>query len=100
MSLPKPKPAISIQLKKPVVTAPPKVTVPSSKVAELFNASDSSDEEEMPAEAKMKMRNIGRDTITSSGPYSFGKTKKGFCDSNKLFEKNLQQAMDKVCEDP
>jgi hypothetical protein len=31
----------------------------------------------MPPEAKMKMRNIGRETITSSGPNSFGKTKQG-----------------------
>lgn len=71
----------------------------SSKVAALFNANDSSDEEEMPPEAKMKMRNIGRETITSAGPNSFGKTKQGFCDEKKLFEKRLQDAMDKVCDD-
>ncbi len=51
------------------------------------------------SEAKMKMRNIGRETITSAGPNSFGKTKQGFCDEKKLFEKRLQDAMDKVCDD-
>jgi hypothetical protein len=71
----------------------------SSKVAALFNANDSSDEEEMPPEAKMKMRNIGRETITSCGPNSFGKTKQGFCDEKKLFEKKLKDAMEKVCGD-
>jgi hypothetical protein len=51
------------------------------------------------SEAKMKMRNIGRETITSAGPNSFGKTKQGFCDDKKLFEKRLQDAMDRVCDD-
>ena len=32
-----------------------------------------------------------RDTPTSSGPNSFGKTKKGFCDAKKIFEKNLRE---------
>eukprot|EP00096_Caligus_rogercresseyi_P012173 TRINITY_DN5024_c0_g1_i1.p2 TRINITY_DN5024_c0_g1~~TRINITY_DN5024_c0_g1_i1.p2 ORF type:complete len:121 (-),score=60.07 TRINITY_DN5024_c0_g1_i1:686-1048(-) len=66
-------------------------------VASVFGEdSSSSDEEEMPAEARMRMRNIGRDTATSSGPNSFGKTKQGFIDSKKLFEKHLQEDMDKV----
>ena len=68
-------------------------------IAAVFNNDDSSDEEEMPLEAKMRMRNVGRETITSSGPNSFGKTKKGFTDSNKLFERKLQDAMDEVCDD-
>ncbi|CAB4061476.1 unnamed protein product [Lepeophtheirus salmonis] len=59
-------------------------------------ASSSSDEEEMPAEARMRMRNVGRETVTSSGPNSFGKTKQGFIDFKKLFEKQLQEDMDKV----
>ena len=53
----------------------------------------------MPLEAKMRMRNVGRETITSSGPNSFGKTKKGFTDTNKLFERKLQDAMDEVSND-
>ena len=75
-----------------------KIVFDNISVAQLFNP-DSSDEEEMPAEAKMKMRNIGRETITSAGPNSFGKTKQGFCDDKKLFEKKLQDAMDNVCGD-
>jgi hypothetical protein len=47
----------------------------------------------------MKMRNVGRETITSSGPNSFGKTRQGFTDSNKLFERQLQAAMDHVSND-
>ena len=47
----------------------------------------------------MKMRNVGRETITSSGPNSFGKTKQGFIDSAKLFERKLQEAMDDVSND-
>lgn len=56
-------------------------------VAKAFCDDDSDEEEEMPAECKMRMKNIGRNTPTSSGPNSFGKTKHGFCDQKKLFEK-------------
>ena len=47
----------------------------------------------------MKMRNVGRETVTSSGPNSFGKTRQGFTDTNKLFERQLQEAMDAVSND-
>jgi len=47
----------------------------------------------------MKMRNVGRETITSSGPNSFGKTKQGFVDSAKLFERQMQMAMEEVSND-
>ena len=50
-------------------------------------------------EAKMRMRNVGRETITSSGPNSCGKTRQGFVDSKKLFERNLKEAMDRVSND-
>ena len=70
------------------------------KKASVFNEESSSDEEEdMPMEAKMRMRNVGRDTITSSGPNSFGKTQQGFIDSKKLFERQLKKAMDDVSGD-
>lgn len=63
------------------------------KVAKAFNHDSDDDEvEEMPAECRMRMRNIGRDTPTSSGPNSFGKTKMGFIDSKKIFEKSLREA--------
>ncbi|XP_026321281.1 PEST proteolytic signal-containing nuclear protein-like [Hyposmocoma kahamanoa] len=73
-----------------------KAVVPKPSVASVFNTDDDDDEEpeEMPAEAKMRMRNIGRETPTSAGPNSFGKTKQGFCDAKKVFEKNLKHALE------
>lgn len=70
-----------------------KITVASA----FCNDSDDDDDavEEMPAECRMRMRNIGRDTPTSSGPNSFGKTKQGFCDSQKIIEKNLKDTLKK-----
>lgn len=68
----------------------------SASVASAFN--QESDEEEMPPEAKMRMRNIGRDTPTSAGPNSFGKTRQGFCDSKKVFERQLKEKMEEVGE--
>lgn len=63
--------------------------------AAFSNDSDDDEPEEMPAECRMRMRNIGRDTPTSSGPNSFGKTKQGFCDAKKIFEKTLR---DEYCD--
>jgi len=60
------------------------------KVAAAF-AEDSDDEEEMPAEARMRMRNIGRETPTSAGPNSFGKGRMGFQNHKKLYEKLLDE---------
>lgn len=37
-----------------------------------------------------------RETPTSAGPNSFGKTKQGFCDAKKVFEKNLKHALETV----
>ena len=79
---------------------PPQPGKKKASVAAVFNQdSDSDDEEEMPMEAKMRMRNVGRETITSSGPNSFGKTKRGFTDSNKLFERKLNEAMEKAADE-
>jgi len=64
-----------------------------AKVASVFGADDSDSEEEMPQEAKMRMRNVGRETITSSGPNSFGKTRQGFTDTKKLYEKNMHKPL-------
>ncbi|KAL3317274.1 hypothetical protein Ciccas_004071 [Cichlidogyrus casuarinus] len=46
-----------------------------------------SDEEEMPVEARIRMRNKGRNTPTSSGPNSFGKGKFGFLNHSMLIER-------------
>uniref|UniRef100_A0A2A4J0B2 PEST proteolytic signal-containing nuclear protein n=1 Tax=Heliothis virescens TaxID=7102 RepID=A0A2A4J0B2_HELVI len=91
---------ISIGFNKP--KAPIKMNIggpakPVAKpaIASVFSADDDDDEpEEMPAEVRMRMRNIGRETPTSAGPNSFGKTKQGFCDAKKVFEKNLKQALE------
>ncbi|XP_076307644.1 uncharacterized protein LOC143223483 isoform X2 [Tachypleus tridentatus] len=54
------------------------------------------DDEEMPPEAKMRMRNLGRDTPTSAGPNSYGKTRQGFCDMKKVFERQLKEKMEEI----
>lgn len=84
---PPPKPGIKLKLAGP----PKKETPKPVKVASVFGNDSDDEPEEMPAECKMRMRNIGRDTPTSSGPNSFGKTKQGFCDSKKIFEKKLKE---------
>ncbi|XP_069508804.1 PEST proteolytic signal-containing nuclear protein [Ambystoma mexicanum] len=85
----KPPPGISIKLAttkaKEVAPAVPKVRT----VASVFNEDDS-EPEEMPPEAKMRMKNIGRDTPTSAGPNSFNKGKHGFSDNQKLWERNIK----------
>lgn len=83
------KPAVD---KKPT----PSLKAPSRTVAAAFNVDDDDEVEEMPPEARMRMRNIGRDTPTSAGPNSFGKTKQGFCDAKKVFEKTLKKKMEEV----
>ena len=79
----------------PAPKAKPNVLNPRlpAKVASVFGADDSDSEEEMPMEAKMRMRNVGRETITSSGPNSFGKTRQGFTDTKKLYEKNMHKPL-------
>lgn len=88
------KPKLPIHMK--LVPPKPKEEIPTKiKVASAFrNESDDEEVEEMPAECRMRMRNIGRDTPTSSGPNSFGKTKQGFCDAKKIFERNLRNVLD------
>uniref|UniRef100_A0A2K6QGV3 PEST proteolytic signal-containing nuclear protein n=1 Tax=Rhinopithecus roxellana TaxID=61622 RepID=A0A2K6QGV3_RHIRO len=51
---------------------------------------------EMPPEAKMRMKNIGRDTPTSAGPNSFNKGKHGFSDNQKLWERNIKSHLGNV----
>lgn len=61
-------------------------------VASVFNEDDS-EPEEMPPEAKMRMKNIGRETPTSAGPNSFNKGKHGFSDNQKLWERNIKSRL-------
>uniref|UniRef100_A0A0B6ZP78 PEST proteolytic signal-containing nuclear protein n=1 Tax=Arion vulgaris TaxID=1028688 RepID=A0A0B6ZP78_9EUPU len=78
---------------------PPPIVQKSALAARVFDDSDESDGEEMPPEAKMRMKNIGRDTPTASGPNSYGKGKQGFIDRQKIIEKQLKADMEKVSGD-
>lgn len=60
-----------MKLSAPVKTAAP-LQAKHSQVASAFNGDSDDEVEEMPAEARMRMRNIGKNTPTSSGPNSFG----------------------------
>lgn len=46
----------------------------------------------------MIKKTIPRDTPTSAGPNSFGKTRQGFCDSKKVFERQLKEKMDQLAD--
>lgn len=74
----------------------PRADIPKKlPVSSVFGEdSDEEEGEEMPAFASMRMKNIGRKTPTSSGPNSFGKTKHGFCDQKKIFEKMSKELVD------
>lgn len=88
-----PKKGIQMKLHSQKFQAPSTVKKQIT-VASVFNDDDDSEPEEMPPEARMRMRNIGRETPTSTGPNSYGKTKQGFCDAKHVFEKGLKKAMD------
>ena len=40
--------------------------------------------------------NFNRDTQTSAGPNSFGKTRQGFCDSKKVFERQMKKVIEEA----
>ncbi|KAG5268011.1 hypothetical protein AALO_G00228490 [Alosa alosa] len=99
------RPGYSQSLKKPAPisiklgTNKIKETVPSlpakkPALAAVFNEDEDSEPEEMPPEAKMRMKNIGRETPTSAGPNSFNKGKQGFSDHQKLWERKLKAQSD------
>ncbi|CAL1531428.1 unnamed protein product [Lymnaea stagnalis] len=77
----------------------PPIVQKSALAAKVFDESDESGDEEMPPEAKMRMKNIGRDTPTASGPNSYGKGKQGFIDRHKIIEKQLKEEMERVSGD-
>lgn len=56
-------------------------------VNSVFNDDSDPETEEMPQDAKIRMRNKGKFTPTSAGPNSFNKTKHGFMDPRKRAEK-------------
>nr|AFM90481.1 PEST-containing nuclear protein [Callorhinchus milii] len=93
--LKKPAP-ISIKLgaNKPKESLP--ILAPKKpSVAAVFNEDEDSEPEEMPPEAKMRMKNMGRETPTSAGPNSFNKGKQGFSDHHRLWERKMKNQMQK-----
>merc|ERR1719249_411999 len=82
-----------------VSSKPSPSSAPKRPVAAVFGNDSDSDEEEMPEEARMRMRNVGRETPTSAGPNSFGKTKQGFTDMGALYERNLKKAMEEAAKE-
>lgn len=60
-------------------------------MAEAFNVDEDSEEEEMPPEAKMRMRNLGKETRAAEGPNSFSKGKLGFCNQQKVMLRKLEE---------
>lgn len=88
------KMSLSTQKKKEAIPVKPQ----TASIAKAFNQDESDDEEEMPFEAKMRMKNIGRETPTAAGPNSFGKGRLGFVDRNKAIEREIQQKMEELGE--
>ena len=77
------------------VTDRPKMTV-----ANVFGGDSSDDDEEMPFEAKLRLKNMGKNTPTSTGPNSFGKvTGKGFIDPRVQWKKVIEDAKKKTDEE-
>ncbi|XP_023558800.1 PEST proteolytic signal-containing nuclear protein-like isoform X2 [Octodon degus] len=64
-------------------------------VAATFNEEEDSEPEEMPPEAKMRMKNIRRDTPTFSRT-KLNKGKHGFSDNQKLWERNTKSCLRNV----
>lgn len=87
--------AISIKLGASKPKEPAPTLLAKKPVASIFDEDDDDSEpEEMPAEAKMRMKNVGRETPTSAGPNSFNKGKQGFSDHQKLWERKLKTHSD------
>lgn len=92
-----PKGTLSISLKSKKVEKTETKLIP--KAAAAFDDSDS-EPEEMPVEARMRMRNIGRNTPTSAGPNSFNKGRLGFSDCQKSWQKQQLNLLDKIQKQP
>ncbi|VDK80243.1 unnamed protein product [Dibothriocephalus latus] len=72
---------------------------PSRKGKICITLPTQSEEEEMPLEARIKMRNKGRDTPTSCGPNSFGKGRFGFVDQRALADRQTEALAAAVSND-
>jgi len=59
-------------------------------VRKIFDEDEDDEQaEEIPLEMRIRMRNVGRNTPTASGPNSFGKSRLGFCDYRAMQEREL-----------
>uniref|UniRef100_A0A0X3Q2J8 PEST proteolytic signal-containing nuclear protein n=1 Tax=Schistocephalus solidus TaxID=70667 RepID=A0A0X3Q2J8_SCHSO len=90
---------ITLPTQKPALEPEVKVVPVSSVVKKVFDADEESEEEEMPLEARIKMRNKGRDTPTSCGPNSFGKGRFGFVDQRALADRQTEALAAAVSND-
>ncbi|XP_071818815.1 uncharacterized protein [Apostichopus japonicus] len=68
----------------------------SLAVSKVFCESSDDEEEEMPPEAKMRMKNLGRGTITSAGPNSFNKSKDGFINTGRAWRLKREEEIAKA----
>ncbi|XP_071134878.1 PEST proteolytic signal-containing nuclear protein-like isoform X1 [Mytilus edulis] len=89
---------VKISLSTQKKTEPIPVKPQTAAIAKAFNQDESDEEEEMPFEAKMRMKNIGRETPTAAGPNSFGKGRLGFVDRNKAIERDIQKQLEDLGE--
>ncbi|XP_022081944.1 PEST proteolytic signal-containing nuclear protein-like [Acanthaster planci] len=94
------KPVKSISLKLAQKPKEAELKAPTSRaVAKAFAEDSDEDEEEMPPEAKMRMKNIGRETPTSAGPNSYNKSKYGFNDHARVWKKSVDAKLEKPNKD-
>lgn len=90
------KSPIAIKLgTKPIPKEPDIKPSKSVSVAKVFG-DDSDDEEEMPPEAKMRMKNRGRGTPTSAGPNSFNKSRDGFINTGRAWRLKKEEEIAKA----
>ncbi|XP_071800718.1 uncharacterized protein [Asterias amurensis] len=84
------QPIRSITMKLMQKSKEPELKMPASRAVAKAFTDDSDDEEEMPPEAKMRMKNVGRETPTSAGPNSYNKSKYGFNDHARVWKKSVE----------
>ncbi|XP_077977662.1 PEST proteolytic signal-containing nuclear protein-like [Glandiceps talaboti] len=86
--------SMKIGIQKPKEQSTQLLKKKKGAVAKAFgDDSDDDEPEEMPPEAKMRMKNIGRNTPTSAGPNSFGKTTQGFSDSRESWDRKMKKML-------
>ena len=68
--------------------------------ADVFGDDSDDETEEMPFQAKLRLKNLGKQTPTSTGPNSFGKvTGRGFIDPRVQWKKVIEETKKKTDEE-